>query len=95
MAEGVIDPAAQVPKKNRWQALLFVLVAFGCWFLFAYLARIVMKCAPTFELWPPVQCVPMDLASLKQLSWSDTTMLIATLGIGIWAGWRVVFPPDD
>jgi hypothetical protein len=94
--DAVIERAPPVPqKKSPWRAFLFVALAFGFWFVFVSLARIVQDCTLTYQLWPAVQCVPVDLASLKHLRWPDTIMMIATLTVAIWAARRVVFPPED
>jgi hypothetical protein len=95
----VIEPAAKVSWKKRFNAAFFVLAAFAFWFLFVLLARVVTKCVPVFASWWPrdwrLECTAMDAASLKQLTWPDTIIMVVTLAVAIWAARRAVFPPDD
>lgn len=99
MPDAVIERPPKVSLKNRFKAALFVLAAFAFWFLFVLLARVVTKCVPAFASWLPgswrLECSAMDAASLKQLTWPDTIIMIVTLVVAIWAARRAVFPPDD
>ena len=99
MTDAVIERPPKVSLKTRFKAALFVLAAFAFWFLFVLLARVVTKCAPVFASWWPqswrLECSAMDAASLKQLTWPDTIIMIVTLVVAIWAARRAVFPPDD
>ena len=92
---GVIDQAPKVPVKKRLKAFGFVALAFLFWFVFVSLARIVQNCALTYELWPLVQCTAIDLTSLKHMGWAETTMMVVTLVVAIWAARRAVFPPEE
>ena len=91
MADDVIAQARKVPFKKRVQAFFFVLIAFAFWFLFAWLTRVVVKCAPTKDFGP---CA-FESTPPTPLTWPDALMLITTLVLAVWAARRAVFPPDD
>ena len=106
MIAGTLDVAE--PGKEPWwkriargfwkrtRALWFVVFTFASWFLFVSLAKIVMRCAPLSQLWPwNFQCVPLDLTTIRPLTWPDTVILLSTLVVAIWAARRIVFPPED
>ena len=81
---------------TRTRAFWFVVLTFVSWFLFVSLAKIVMRCAPSSQLWPwKLQCEPLDFTTIKPLTWPDTVILLTTLVVAIWAARRIVFPPDD
>jgi hypothetical protein len=86
----VIDDTPQVPWKKRLKAFFFVLAGFAFWYLFAALAKFVMRCEVT-DWWWPVQY----RCAAPQSSWSEPVMLVTTLAVAIWAARRLVFPPDD
>lgn len=81
--------SASVKSPQRWRAVGFVILTFGCWFLFASLARVVIKCAPPFP------CAIQDLKPPSPLPWPDAIVLMVTLGVALWASRRAVFPPED
>jgi hypothetical protein len=90
VAVAVIDETPKVPWKKRVKAFVFVIVGFAFWFLFAALAKFVMRCYVTDWWFPPqYQCTS------AQSSWSEPVMLVTTLAIAIWAARRLVFPPDE
>lgn len=107
---GVVEPGVnetgkpqEVPRwkkaaKALWKgakAFVFVVTAFAFWYLFASLAKTVMRCELT-SWWPPEsQCQEMQLGTLTDPSWGYVTILLATLVVAIWAARRLVFPPDD
>jgi hypothetical protein len=86
----VIDESPKVSWKKRLKAFFFVLAGFAFWYLFASLAKFVMRCSVT-RWWLPLEYE----CTAPQSSWSEPVMLLTTLAVAIWAARRLVFPPDD
>ena len=91
MAGDVSVQAPKVVPKKPWKAFVFVILGFFFWFLFAWMARVVTTCSPNSDL---LRCA-FDLHQPAQLGWGDAAIMATTLGLAIWAGRRIVFPPDD
>lgn len=103
MIAGTLDPVKEPWWRKiargfwrRTRAFWFVVLVFASWFLFVSLAKIVMRCAPSSQLYPwNLQCEPLDFTTVKPLTWQDTVILLTTLMVAIWAARRIVFPPED
>jgi len=86
--------------KGVWKvirAFVFVVAGFAFWYLFASLAKIVIRCElVSLWPWPPTrECAAINLGSLTNLTWTYVAILITTLIVAIWAAKRLVFPTDD
>jgi hypothetical protein len=76
-------------RRARINPLLFVLAAFGLWYLFESFAHIVITCAPKFEC---------SLAALQAPTPMDTRAVVVmsiTLITALWVSGRIFFPSEE
>ena len=84
---------AGAPEQKRrlspgWRALLFVLISFVLWFVFASLAQIVIKCAP-------LRCSLADFSSKGAMGNREVAMMLIALLTALWVSSRLFFPAEE